>query len=1064
MSTDLTFITNEQNYNLQKRFSSLIKDARFFDVLVGYFYVSGFHAIYPVLKNTEKVRILIGISTDPRTYDLIENAREKDQISMDFNSTPRMKSAIAEEVVHEMDHASDTPTVEEGANIFREWVREGRMEIKAYPSEKIHAKVYIMTFKEGDRDKGRVITGSSNFTKSGLVDNLEFNVELKNRQDYDYALDKFNELWKSAVDVSDQYVETLENRTYLNDTITPYDLYLKFLYEYFKEELGRSDTLRYRYLPERFKELEYQQEAVLNAKKILEEYGGVFLSDVVGLGKTFMAALLAQQLPGRHLVLAKPALIDPNNPGSWRTVFSDFKEAADFESIGKLDQVIRRGTDKYDNVIIDEAHYFRSESNQTYEKLARICRGKRVILVTATPYNNRPFDILSQIKLFQRAKNSTIPNLPDIETFFKRLEKNLKGLDRKKDFEEYLRIVKENSRLIRDRILKYLMVRRTRVEIEKYYGEDLKKQGMSFPKVTDPEAVYYQFNEQESEIFQKTISLIGHGFTYARYMPMIYYKGKVAQAEELAQRNVGKFMKILLIKRLESSFFAFKNTLQRFIHSYEQFLKALDNGHVYISKDYSSKIYEFLEQDDDEAIQKLIDRDKAQEYPAKDFKPKLKQDAEADLAALKEVLKSWESIMRDPKLLRLLEILRSTKLLQKSKLIIFTESKETAQYLAKNIDDKVDGGVLCYHGSSGSPTRDKVIDNFDARVRSPKDDYRVLVTTEVLAEGVNLHRSNVVMNYDIPWNPTRLMQRVGRINRVDTDHKTIYSFNFFPTEESNDEIKLKEVAEFKIQAFIEMLGNDAQLLTEGEEIKSQELFERLTRKETLTGSEDEEESELKYLEIIRHIQEKDEDMFERVKRLPKKARTARSNVKNKSSLITFFRKGKLMKFYLSPHSGNAQELDFFQAASLLEVKQDTKRTKLGPAFYDLLERNKKEFEIATTEELMEEDARTGRDNAMKVLRVLRLSEIRKFKGFTEEDDVFLQRVIDELAQGGIPKQTTKKLSQSLEKELDSGINPLRILGIIKTGIPPEFLQEMVTVSAAQTAGPREVILSEFFTT
>jgi len=1063
MSTDLTFITNEQNHSLQKRFAALIKDTRFFDVLVGYFYVSGFHALYPVLKNTEKIRILIGISTDPRTYGFIEEARGQ-QSAIDFSSTPKMKNIVSEGIIQEMEHAPDTPTIEEGVNAFREWLRSGKMVIKAYPTEKIHAKVYVMTFNEGDRDKGRVITGSSNFSKSGLSENLEFNVELKNRSDYDYALEKFNALWKGAVDVSEQYVETLENKTHLNDTITPYDLYLKFLYEYFKDQLGRNDSLIYKYLPERFKELEYQLQAVLNAKKILEEYGGVFLSDVVGLGKTFMAALLAQQLPGRHLVLAKPALIDVNNPGSWRNVFSDFKEAADFESIGMLDHVIRRGAEKYDNVFIDEAHYFRSESNQTYEKLARICRGKRVILVTATPYNNKPSDILSQIKLFQKPKNSTIPNQPDLEAFFKKLERNLKGLDRKKDFAEYMGIVKENSRAVREKVLKYLMVRRTRSEIEKYYGEDLKKQGMSFPKVTDPEAVYYQFNEQEGAIFQKTIALIGHGFTYARYMPMTYYKGKIGQAEQLAQKNVGKFMKILLVKRLESSFFAFKNTLQRFIYSYEQFLEALENGHVYISKDYSNKIFELLEQDDDEAVQRLVDRDKAKAYESKDFRPELKKDVEADLAALREVLKDWESVTRDPKLLKFLDDLRSRKIFRESKLIIFTESRETAEYLAKNISAKVEGGVICYHGSSGAPTRDKVIENFDAKVRSPKDDYRVLVTTEVLSEGVNLHRSNVVINYDIPWNPTRLMQRVGRINRVDTDHKTIYTFNFFPTEEANDEIKLKEAAESKIHAFIEMLGNDAQLLTEGEEIKSQELFEKLSSKNTLTGEDGEEESELKYLEIIRHIQEEDEDVFERIKHLPKKARTARSYAKNKDSLFTFFRKGKLMKFFVSSPKGEPQEFDFFRAASMLEVPPDTKRTKMPTAFYELLDRNKHEFEMATTEELIEEDTRSGRDSAMKVLRVLRLPAIRNYKAYpTEDDDLFLQKVIDELAQGGIPKQTTKKLSQALEKELEKGMNPLRILGIIKAGIPPEFLQATVTVSAAQTAGPRQVILSEFFT-
>lgn len=169
--------------------------------------------------------------------------------------------------------------------------------------------------------------------------------------------------------------------------------------------------------------LEYQEQAVLNAKKILEEYGGVFIADVVGLGKTYISTLLAGQLDGRTLVIAPPVLLDRDNPGSWPNAFSDFRVAADFESIGKLDDILEKGTDKYSNIIIDEAHRFRTETNMTYEKLAEICRGKRVILVTATPYNNSPWDILSEIKLFQNAKKSTIPNLPDLNGFFSRLAK-----------------------------------------------------------------------------------------------------------------------------------------------------------------------------------------------------------------------------------------------------------------------------------------------------------------------------------------------------------------------------------------------------------------------------------------------------------------------------------------------------------------------------------------------------------------------------------------------------------------------------------------------------------------
>ena len=181
-----------------------------------------------------------------------------------------------------------------------------------------------------------------------------------------------------------------------------------------------------------------------------------------------MAALRAQQLPGRTLVIAPPALLDDNNPGSWPNVFRDFRvPQARFQSGGKLDELIRQGIENYDNVFIDESHRFRTETNQTYEKLARICRGKRVILVSATPLNNHPHDILSQVKLFQNGKASTIPNLRNLEAFFSRLVKRLKGRDRQRDREEYFTAVRENAREIREKVLKYLMFRRTRTEISR---------------------------------------------------------------------------------------------------------------------------------------------------------------------------------------------------------------------------------------------------------------------------------------------------------------------------------------------------------------------------------------------------------------------------------------------------------------------------------------------------------------------------------------------------------------------------------------------------------------------
>jgi len=1060
MHSDLTFITNEKGKTLLNRFRVLIKDTKFFDVLVGYFYTSGFHAIYKSLEKTEKIRILIGIQTSKQTYKLIQQSQN---LSLAFSrpSHSEVKENFSDAVSVEMEQSEDKREIEEGVEKFVEWLKSGKLEIKAYPSKDIHAKLYVMTFAEGDRDTGRVITGSSNFTRAGLIDNLELNVELKNRADYDFALEKFNTLWKEAVDVKDDYLETIQTRTWLNNTITPYQLYLKFLYEYFREELGKSEDIFYKYLPSEFMKLEYQEQAVLNAKRILDEYGGVFVSDVVGLGKTYISAMLAQQLDGRHLVIAPPMLLKEDIPGSWKNVFKGFNVPATFRSMGSLDKILKEDIAQYRNIFIDEAHRFRSETNVSYEQLAQICRGKRVILVTATPYNNYPKDILSQIKLFQNVRKSIIPNMPDLERFFSSLQRKLKGLDRQRDYKEYIRIVKENAKEIREKVLKYLMVRRTRSEIVRYFKKDFERQGLKFPEVEKPKPIFYQLNDEEDRIFHRTIELMARKFKYARYTPLLpeYYKGKITQPEELAQRNMGKFMKILLVKRLESSFCAFKNSLDRFIHSYEQFLETFEKGKVYVSKKHANKIFELIENDNDEAIQRLIDEDKAREYLTKDFKKQFQTDLESDLEVLKEARALWSGVKRDPKLITFLEKLSSDKILSQNKLIIFTESKETAEYLFRSLEKEYPNQAICFTGGSSAAVREKVIENFDARARFPKDDYRILISTEVLSEGVNLHRSNVVINYDIPWNPTRMMQRVGRINRVDTKFSKIYTFNFFPTKQSNDQIKLKELAEAKINAFISLLGTDAQLLTEGEPIESYELFSRLTSRKTIIGDDEGEKSELKYLRAIKDIRDENPGLFEKIKRLPKKARTARIYKSQKNTLLTYFRKGRLDKFFIASKNKESEELDFIAAAELLEAPENLKREKLAKDSYDLLDKNREAFSLATIEEDIEPMRRRGRDSAAQLLGILKAL---KKESFTEDQEEYLRNLMRALEEGRLPKQTTKTVLKEINKELEKNSSPRKIFAIVQKSVPELLLKSHLSESSAQIAGPREVILSEYF--
>jgi superfamily II DNA/RNA helicase len=598
------------------------------------------------------------------------------------------------------------------------------------------------------------------------------------------------------------------------------------------------------------------------------------------------------------------------------------------------------------------------------------------------------------------------------------------------------------------------MVRRTRNEIVQYFSQDLKKQKLKFPEVKNPIPFYYELNEEEDRIFNETVQLITQEFKYARYTPLLYYKKEITQPQIISQRNMGKFMKILLVKRLESSFYAFRNSIERFIRSYEMFLKEFDKGKVYVSKKYINKIFELLENDDDKAIHQLVDEEKAQEYDSKDFLDDFRKDLQKDLEILKRIKSLWERVKRDPKLDKLLKELSENKILKDRKIIIFTESKETAQYLTNNIGDK----VLCFHGNSGEAVKDAVIENFDARARRKKDDYMILVSTEVLSEGVNLHRSNIVINYDIPWNPTRLMQRVGRVNRIDTEYDEIYTFNFFPTVQSEDEIKLRKIAEAKINAFLTLLGGDAAILTEGEPVSSHELFNRLISRETILGEDEVEESELKYLSVIKEIRDKDPDMFEKIKRLPKKARSAKRESDYSDNLLTFFRLGKIQKFFITRKDRESQEIDFLTAAKIFECSPNERKIPLPNNYFELLENNKKAFIEATTEEELITGYRRGRDSGAKILKILKAT-IKNSKKLTDDQEDYLRKLIIRLEEGAIPKQTTKKALKALNDLKSDLVNPLKVLAVLQHNIPQKLLESHYVEFSQRFSGRREVILS-----
>jgi len=1061
-SNDLTFFTNDANSTLLNRFISTLKYVQFFDVLVGYFRTSGFYLLKDAFTGIEKIRILVGLNVDAKTYEIVET--QFGQTELNFESHRQTQEAYAENLTLEMEYSEDTENIESGVRSFIHLLQTGRLIIRAHPSQNIHAKVYISRFNpDNSPDFGRVITGSSNFSKSGFQDHYEFNVELKNRSDVDYALTQFEQLWAESVDLNDTYVDTIQKNTWLNDQITPYELYLKLLYEYFKEDINLDQEYT-AYLPEGFLDLAYQKQAVIAAKKILDAYNGVFLSDVVGLGKTYIAALLAQQLPGKKLIICPPILVD-----YWKETFFQFAIGSfQVESLGKLDQILRSNPGQYQYVFIDEAHRFRNEITQGYEKLYQICLGKKVILVSATPINNTVSDIYAQLILFQRPKQSLIPGVPNLEKFFSERKNLLKRLE--KGTPEYVETIKRISKEIRECILKYVMVRRTRSEISRFFYDDIHNQGLTFPTLDEPHKIIYLFDGFIEKVFDQTIEELKK-FKYSRYTPLLYSSKPVSEFEAQSQRNVGGFMKGILVKRLESSFFAFKKTLDRFVTSYERFIEMYHKGNIYISNKIN--VYDLLDSDNEDELLRLVESEKVQKYNSTDFLPLFLEELNSDLELLKRVQNMWKEVVTDPKLNQFIQELKKNPLLKNQKIILFTESAETGSYLYKNLQNEFSGKVLFYHSGGGifhdeilnrATARELIKQNYDPAGDTPSNDIQILIATDILAEGINLHRCNTVINYDLPWNPTRVLQRVGRVNRVGTLHKLVEIFNFFPTAQADIHLGLEDNIKSKLYAFQNLLGEDAKYLTNEEEIGSFELFgdylyKKLNSKASYEGEEELERSELEYLQIIRDIRDTKPETYNKIKQLPKKARSGKkySSSSMENCLVTFFRNGKLKKFFIATE-GNSKELSFLEIADLLRCNQDETRLKIPVAYYDLLQLNKEKYELILSPADDDISVGGGHSNEQYVIRRLKSREFLHYHGFTEDDDEYLRKTIQALEEGVIPRITSKRLKQELEKVTE----PLRIISILHKNLSDTLLLSYLTQQTT-TKNYREVILSEFLT-
>jgi superfamily II DNA/RNA helicase len=1047
---DLTFFTNEPERNLYDRFSKILKsNTQFFDILVGYFRTSGFYNLYTAMQDVEKIRVLVGLNVDQRTVEIINQSQH--ELVIETLSHKEAKDVFAHRVESEFTDSEDVSEVEKGVRIFIDWLKSGKIEMRMYTEAPLHAKVYIMrkNMNVVPDTFGSVITGSSNFSSAGLKNNLEFNVELKDSRDVEFALERFEELWSKSVDIKDIYIDTVQEKTWLKNDITPYELYLKTLYEFFKEEINQDkEAIMDDLLPDGYMRLQYQLDAVTQAKKTLASYNGVFISDVVGLGKTYICAMLAKSLrKSRKLIICPPVLVN-----YWERVLREFDVVAKVISLGKLERIIEDDEfNRYEYVFIDEAHRFRNQDTEGFKLLHQICYNKKVVLISATPINNYSSDIENQIYLFQAKHNSNIiPNVKNIEAFFGRLDGNLKKLA--KGTPAYFEQLRKNSKIIRDTVLRHIMIRRTRKEIVEFYADDLEKQGLSFPELGTPEKIVYTFDDMVDEVFKETIGVI-RNLDYARYTPLLYLEDNKKYASSLvAQRNMSGFMKAILVKRLESSFYAFKMTLERFIESYRRFIDMCNNGDVYISKDI--KIYDLLDNGDDAKLLQLVEDERVQHFKVNEFNNLFIPSLERDLAMLIRLKEHWSKISVDPKLEQFISELNTNPILQKKKIIIFTESKETAVYLGESLQELFGKRVVVFSGESSEYLKKEIEMSFNPGEKDKGvDKFDILITTDVLAEGINLHRSNVLVNYDLPWNPTRIMQRVGRINRVGTEYDKIYVFNFFPTSQSNGQIPLKDRILEKLQAFHDILGEDFKYLSEDEQVTSHKLYNNLTK--NLDDDDGGTNPELAYLAVIRQVRDNDVKLFEKIKRLPIKAKTGKKSTDVlENTTITFLRKGYSKKFFKSC-GGDTTQLTFIESIELIKAEPDEKTRDVGEDYYKHLENNKRAFDDSLNEEVqIKAEKVSSAGNDTKIIKLLKV--LSKCKKFTDEQDELIIKMMELWENGEVPQSLTKEILKVIKDNED--LDELQIFFEIYDRIPERYFQGR-TGQRQKQIGKRQVILS-----
>ena len=1102
------FITNEGGAALRTRLLQLVENSEEMKFLVGFFYFSGIRELYQGLRNHPNsiVKILVGMNVDQLNFQLIEYG-DDDPTRSDAEKRERFLDNVRLSL---RDEQFDSKEFYEQITFFIEMIRDGRLIIRK-TREPNHAKIYFFIDHESVFADKLFITGSSNLTKPALTTQAEFNVQIR-----DYGIEEteayFDALWDDAIKITEDdvvkqdLVRVIEKGTMVRQ-ITPFEAYALTLKTYLDsyQQKGIGQHLIDLLEDNGYTPYQYQLDAVRQALSIIESQGGVVVADVVGLGKTIIACAIANQLGKRGVVICPPGLMgDRNKTSGWRMYLEQFELPAwEVRSSGDLEKTAEfvQRVDDIEVVIVDEVHRFRNQDTQSYELLKNICRDKIVILLTATPFNNRPGDILSLLKLFITPKKSTITLESNLLAMFRAYKTTFDRLsyikknhnspiaeNRAKAEAHYetlfgesgidLNEVTKRSRYLAAQIrhvIQPVTIRRNRLDLQKnpFYAEEVK----DLSKIADPKEWFFELSPEQSAFYDQIITQYfglpedGGRFKGAIYQPFIYETSKKEDftAEEnfefQQQRNLFDFMRRLMVKRFESSFGAFKQSIMRFKDINERALKFIETSDKFImDRSLMEKIYD----EDEEAIEGRLEKYKEEllrgTYPKSHrvydlstfkYRDNFIEDIRSDLAMFDHILSQLEGmdlVADDPKSGCLIQNMNRVLTTPpkpgkpRRKIVIFSEYADTVSHLKQALGATFGDRLLVVSGNLSGALNKRIATNFDASHLNPVDEYDILLSTDRISEGYNLNRAGMVINYDIPWNPVRVIQRVGRINRISKKvFDELFIVNFFPTEKGATLVKSREIACNKMFLIHEVLGEDAKIFDVDESPTAAALFDRIRQ------NPDEMEAESfyttvlnRYLEIEKNYPELAEALFD----FPPRVKVAKTG--EMDELLVFFKKGRLYiqgVKYDAEDDGETLSLTFEDALPKIECTYDAAGLSLSEGFWDhyLDARQVKEPGYQPLSPLSVEK------KAINNLKTLIQRDYEPLKPYRDFISTLLEDILD---YGTLPDFTLRRIANletmnarklnALEKDLKAlqnelGINYLKPIKVDRDQLKPHII-------------------------